>query len=336
MTRLAMAAALIVCAAAPAAAQPNPFKTPKTNVKGGAEVTYALTGDITGSARMAYDGERWMRSQNATTKMMGKTTTSETWSLTTPTQLYNADISKKKGTIMPNMVPLMAKAYDDLDGDGKKRLHQNMADMSSMVTKMFGASSLNMQGESMGTKTYAGLECEERKIGPVMVCSMPKAPITLHSQTKLLCFNMEETATEVKVGAVTDAAFTPPAGIDFVPDTRISNPDSAATSMVTWLSSQQLADSLAKAKTELAAAQAKNPGAKPGEMPKMTPEQEAEMQKACETMKNLDIGKVIADATNDIMKSIAAQAKQAAIDAGKNAVNQKIQGIIKKPKIPTI
>ena len=333
MHRLILTAGL-VAAAVPAAAQPNPFKMPKTNVKGGAEVTYALTGDITGSAKMAYDGDRFMRYQNATTKLMGKTSTSETWSLTTPTQLYNADISKKKGTILPNMVPLMAKAYDDLDGDGKKRLHSNMNEMSSMMTKMFGASSFNLSGESMGTKTYAGQECEERKIGPVIVCSMPKAPITLHSQTKLLCFNMEETATEVKVGAVTDAAFAPPAGIDFVPDTRIQNPDSAATSMVTWLASQQLADSLAKAKAEIAAAQAKNPGAKPGEMPKMTPEQEAEMQKACETMKNLDIGKVIADATNDIMKSIAEQAKQAAVDAAKNAATNKINSIFKKPKIP--
>jgi len=281
---------------------------------------------------MAFDGDRWVRKQTGTMKMMGKTTTSETWTLTTPDSMYNADVSKKQGSVMPNMLPLMAKAYDGLDGSGKKRLHQNMAEMSSLLTKGFGLSSFSSMGENLGTKTYAGQSCEERKFGPVVMCSMEKAPIVLHSQTRLLCFNMEETATEVKLGAVPDGAFAPPAGVAFAPDKHVTNADSAAQGLVGYLASQQLTDSLAKAKAELQAAQAS--AQNPGEMPKMTPEQEASMQKACETMKNLDIGKVIADAANDAMKQMAAQAKQAAIDAGKNAVNQKIQGIFKKPKIP--
>ena len=322
----------LVAVAVPAAAQPNPFKLPKSNLKGGAEVSYTLSGDITGNAMMAFDGDRWVRKQTGTMKMMGKTTTSETWTLTTPDSMYNADVSKKQGSVMPNMLPLMAKAYDGLDGSGKKRLHQNMAEMSSLLTKGFGLSSFSSMGENLGTKTYAGQSCEERKFGPVVMCSMEKAPIVLHSQTKLLCFNMEETATEVKLGAVPDGAFAPPAGVAFAPDKHVTNADSAAQGLVGYLASQQLTDSLAKAKAELQAAQAS--AQNPGEMPKMTPEQEASMQKACETMKNLDIGKVIADAANDAMKQMAAQAKQAAIDAGKNAVNQKIQGIFKKPKIP--
>ncbi len=165
------------------------------------------------------------------------------------------------------------------------------------------------------------------------MCSMDKAPIVLHSQMKLVCFNMEETATAVKLGSVSDAAFAPPAGMVFTPDKHVADADSAAQGIVNYLASQQLADSLAKAKAELQAAQAKA-GQSGGEMPKMTPEQEASMQKACETMKNLDMGKMIADAANNAMKSIAAQAKQAAIDAGKNAVTNKINSIFKKPKIP--
>ena len=332
MRRLFVAIGLFA-AAVPAAAQPNPFKVPKSNIKGGAEVSYTLTGDITGNAMMAFEGDRWVRKQTGTMKMMGKTTTTDTWTLTTPDSLYNADVTKKQGTVMPNMVPLMAKAYDKLDGAGKKNLHQNMSDMASMFTKLAPAS-LSAVGEELGKKTYAGQECEERKIGPVVMCSMSKAPIVLHSQTKLMCFNMEETATEVKLGAVSPAAFAPPAGVVWSPDKHLANADSAAHGLVNYLASQQLADSLAKAKAELQAAQAKANAQGGGEMPKMTPEQEASMQKACETMKNLDIGKVIADAANNAMKSVAAQAKQAAIDAGKNAVNQKIQGIFKKPKIP--
>lgn len=332
MHRLFVTVGLLAAAAAPVAGQPNPFKMPKSNIKGGAEVTYALTGDLTGTAMVAFDGDKSVRKQTGTMKMMGKTTTTDTWTLTTPDSLYNADLSKKKGTVMPNMVPLMAKAYDKLDGAGKKNLHQNMSDMAGMFTKLSPAS-LGAVGEELGKKTYAGQECEERKIGPVVMCSMDKAPIVLHSQMKLLCFNMEETATEVKLGSASAGAFVPPAEVVWSPDKNVTNPDSAAEGIVNYLASQQLADSLAKAKAEIQAAQAKA-GQNPGEMPKMTPEQDAAMQKACETMKNFDMGKMIADAANNAMKSLAASAKQAAVDAAKNAAKNKIEGIFKKPKIP--
>jgi hypothetical protein len=321
------------CAAvAPAAAQPNPFKLPKSSIKGGAEVTYTLSGDLTGTATMAFDGDRFVRKQTGTMKMMGKTTTTDTWTLTTPDSMYNADVAKKQGTVMPNMIPLMAKAYDKLDGAGKKNLHQNMSDMASMFTRLSPAS-LGMVGEELGKKTYAGQECEERKVGPVVMCTMNKTPITLHSQTRLFCFNMEETATEVKLGSVSDAAFAPPPSVVWSPDKHVANADSAAESIVNYLASQALADSLAKARAELQAAQAKA-GQSAGELPKRTPEEEASMQQACETMKNFDMGKMIADATNNAMKSLAASAKQAAVDAAKNAAKSKVEGIFKKPKIP--
>jgi len=227
----------------------------------------------------------------------------------------------------------MAKAYDDLDGDGKKRFHSNVSEMGSIFAKGFGANNLSA-GEKLGTKTYAGQECEERKIGPIVVCNMSKAPIMLHSQVSLACINFEETATEVKLGATSGDVFATPPGITFVPDKNVAQPDSAARALVNRFASQEMADSIAALKAK-AAQTPVQPGATPGEMPKMTPEQEAAMKQACETIKNFDIGKVIADAANDAMKQLAASAKQAAIDAGKNAVNQKIQGIIKKPKIPT-
>ena len=251
--------------------------------------------------------------------------------ITVDTQFPNARATERALEFF-NRKSSEAKAYDKLDGAGKKNLHQNMSDMASMLSKLAPAS-LGDVGEDLGKKTYAGQECEERNIGPIVMCTMSKAPITLHSQTKLLCFNMEETATEVKLGSASDAAFAPPTGVAFSPDKNVANPDSAAAGIVNYLASQQLADSLAKAKAEIAAAQAKA-GQSPGEMPKMTPAQEAEMQKACETMKNLDLGKMIADAADNAMKSLAASAKQAAVDAAKNAAKSKVEGIFKKPKIP--
>jgi len=109
--------------AARSAAQPNPFKMPKMTVKG--EIAYQLGGDQSGTAQTAFDGDRVMSQSTSTTKMMGKETKTSSWSLITPEAMSFADLEKKKGTEAPNLLPNKAKAYDDLDGDGKKRFHQN-------------------------------------------------------------------------------------------------------------------------------------------------------------------------------------------------------------------
>ena len=327
MRRIVLVAGL-AAAALPAAAQQNPFKVQKSGTK--AQITYAMSGDMTGTATVAFDGERMARRATTTTKMMGKTSSTDSWTLATPDSVYNADLTKKKGTVTPNMVPYMAKAYDDLDGDAKKRLHQNMADMAAVMSKAFGTMGLN-GGEKLGTKTYAGQECEEKKMGGFEICTMNKAPIMLHTKASIVCLNYEETATDVKLGSVSADAFTVPAGVVFTPDTHILKADSTAIGYVNYLASQQLADSLAKAKAEMAQVQTGNPG----QPPKLTPEQQASMQKACETMKNLDVGKMIADASNQMLKGMADAAKRAATDAAKNAAENKVKGVFKKPKIPT-
>ena len=319
-------------ASVPAAAQQNPFKPQKAGIKN-AQVTYTMSGDMSGSSMLAVDGDRSARRATSTTKMMGKTSTSDTWTLTTPDSIYTADLTKKKGVVAPNLVPFMAKAYDDLDGTSKKRLHQNMQDMASVMSKAFGLSSLN-SGEKTGTKTYAGQECEEKKFGGFEICTMTKAPIMLHTKASIICINYEETATDVKLGSVSADAFAAPAEVVFTPAANMAKADSTAIGFVNYMASQQLADSLAKAKADMEAAQAQ-PGSG-GEPAKLTPEQQASMQKACETMKNLDVGKMIADASNQWMKSVADAAKNAAVDAAKNAAADKVKGIFKKPKIPTL
>jgi hypothetical protein len=328
MHRLVLAAAL--AAATPLAAQPNPFKVPKMGLKG-VEVSYTLSGDLTGTALLAADGSRSVRRQNGTMKMMGKTTTTDTWTLSTPDSMYMADLTKKQGTVMANTLPAMSNAYDDLDAAGKKRLHQNMQDMGAMLSRVFNLSGINA-GEKLSTKTYAGQECEERQFGPMTVCTMNKAPIMLHSQMSLVCLNLEETATEVKLSSPSADAFTPPAGVVFKPDTRVQNPDSVAKGFVMYMASQQLTDSLEKAKAQLQAAQTQ--AGQTGKPPEMTPEQKASMQQACETLKNFDLGKVMADATNQMVKEIAEAAKRQAIESAKEATTSKIKGLFKKPKIP--
>jgi hypothetical protein len=263
--------------------------------------------------------------------MMGKTSTTDTWTLTTADSMYTADLTKKQGTVAPNILPHMARAYDALDDDGKKRLHQNMNDMAAMLSKAFSFSSLNT-GEKVGKKTYAGQECEERKFGSFSVCTMEKAPIVLHTQGSLVCLRYEETATAVSLGGASAEDFAVPPGVTFKPDPRLQKPDSMATGFVLYMSSQQLADSLAKVRAAIATAQAKPTEA--GQPPKMTPEQEAEMQKACDAIKSFDMGKAIADATSQMGKEIGDAMKRAAVDAAKNAATQKINSVFKKPKIP--
>lgn len=326
MRRLLLTAALAV-AASSLAAQPNPFKVQKSSIKS-ALVTYALTGDVTGTASVALDGDRMAHRQTGTTKMMGKTSTTDTWSLVTPDSMFNADLAKKQGTVSPNPLPYFAQAYEDLDGDGKKRFHQNMQDMGSMLGQAFGFAGLKA-GAKMGTKTYAGQECEERTMGSFSVCTMAKAPITLHSKGSLVCFTFEETATEVKLGTPPADAFTVPAGITWKPDPHLQKPDSMAKGYILYLASQQLADSLAKAKAQLQAAQAQV-GGKP---PELTPEQKAGMQQACDAIKTFDLGKVMADATGQMAKELIDAAKKAAMDAAKQKAKSGIKGLF-KPKIP--
>jgi hypothetical protein len=336
MNRLVLAAAL-AAVVTPLSAQPNPFKPPKPQLKE-AQLSYSLTGDITGNAMVGFSGERIARHQTSTVKMMGRTTTTDEWTLTTADSMYRADLGKKQGTVSPNILPYMAKAYDHLDGAGKQRLHQNMQDMAAMLARAFSLSSLS-SGDRSGTKSYAGQECEERKFGSFSVCTMTKAPVLLHAQGSLVCLNYEETATEVKLGAPAADLLSPPPGITWKQDGQLEHPDSTALGFVSYLASQQLADSIAKAKQELAQAQAGHNG----QPTQLTPEQQASMQQACDALKhlNLDVGKAIADAANQALKDMADVAKQAASDAAKkaaedkkNEASNKIKGLFKKPKIP--
>lgn len=152
MRQLVVLALLAVPAILPA--QQNPFKPPKSAVQK-FEVSSILTGDMKGNVLIAMDADRMVRVSVDTMKMMGKTIHNSTWTLTTRDSMYQADLNKKTGTVSPNMLPYMADAYDNLDGDGKQRFHQNIADLATMLSKGFNIGQIN-SGEKLGQQDLRG------------------------------------------------------------------------------------------------------------------------------------------------------------------------------------
>jgi len=322
-----MAVLSAVAIAAPAAAQQNPFKLPKSNLKG--QVEYQLGGDSKGTATRAFSGDRVVMTNTSTTKMMGKEAKISSWTLITPDSMYNADLIKKRGTQAPNLLPHMAKAYDGLDKAGKTRFHQNVQEMGAMVSRVFDVPSFAGTGKSLGEKTYAGEVCEEREVMGFDVCSMKRDPrIALHSAGNLLCFKFEETATSVSLSPPPESVFEKPAGVTFQVAAAAQDADSAARGLVGYLASQELSDSLAKAKAELEAARAKAQAE--GKPTEMTSADKAQMEAACNVIKNFDMDKVLAAVGHAMVEA----AKQAAVDEAKKKATSKLKGLIKKPHIP--
>lgn len=322
----------------PVVAQPNPFKLPESRVR--ATVAYQLSGDQTGTAQVAIDGNRFMSRSDATMKIMGRSEKSATWSLMTSDSMYTADLDKREGYVGPNLLPYYAKAYDALDGAGKRRFHDNVAEMGAMMSKVFDIKSFGAVGEKRGERTIAGEVCEDHVFGGFVTCSMKKAPqIALHTKGSVICFEMEQTATSVSLAAPGAEAFATPAGITFKRMPGTENPDSAARGFVGYLASEGLADSIQAAKAQLD--KAKADAAAKGQPTELTPEQQAQMKQACEFIKNVDVGQVMANA----LSSFADELKQEAVNAAKDAANdaardakddakRRVRGIIRRPRVP--
>jgi hypothetical protein len=316
--------------ASSAAAQQNPFKLPKNNTP--VSVQYAYTGDMQGTGQRAVSNDRVMEHRSTTGKFFGKTSTMDSWTLITPDSSYSADLTKKTGVAMPNVLPYMAKAYDDLDGTSKQRLHQNMQEMVQMISQAFGTQTM-VSDEKTATKTYAGEKCDERTFGTFSVCSMQGAPaVPLHVSGSMMCVSYEETATAVKKGDPAAAEFAPPAGITFQRDTNLASPDSMAHGFVKYLASQELADSIAKAKSEMAKqSNASNASATNAPAHEPTPEEREQQRQACEALKNFNLGKAMSDATKQVFSEAVNEAVQEKKTEAKEDAKQKIKGLFKKP-----
>lgn len=326
MQRLSLASGLAsLVLVSVAAAQPNPFKLPKSNLK--ARVTYQLSGDQNGTAETAYDGDRMMTTSTGTIKMMGKEQKASSWMMVTADSMFTADLDKKEGSAGPNLIPLYAKAYDQLDGGGKQRFHANIKEMGALMSKAFNVNSFSSLGNKLGDETVAGEVCENREFASFTVCSMKKNPmLSLKTAGDLVCFRFEQTATSVSLSSPPASTWSLPAGVKFVPMPMAA--DSAARGFVGYLASQQLTDSLAKAKAELE--QAKAEAATKGQPQEMTKEQKEQMRQACDMIKNFDMNKALANALNEMKRELG----NAAVDAAKQGAMGKLKGLIKKPKIP--
>ena len=138
-----------------------------------------------GTAEKAISKDRIVSHETTTSKLFGKTSNTDRGRCSPPNGT-TPPISPRRPAQAAERAADMEKAYDDLDGDSKQRLHQNMQDMAQMMPKAFGSQTL-WSGEKTGaTKTYAGETCEEHTFGSFTVCSMKDAPaIPLHLQGSL-------------------------------------------------------------------------------------------------------------------------------------------------------
>jgi len=320
MRRIVASLLLMSLAPAVAQAQANPFKL---KLKGLPTYTvdYNYGGDMTGTGKSSSGDDRFASSETRTGKFFGKTTTTSSWTMADPEFIWNADMTKKTGLKSVNPLPSMAKAYDDLDRDGKARFQSNMREMMQFVTKAFPG--MPFEGEKKGTRTYAGESCELTEMGGFTFCTMSSAPIVLYSSGSFMCVKFEQTATKVS-RASDPTLFQPPAGITWTENLDRARADSAANALVGQLASQAMTDSLAKAKAE--AAKAAPAGS--DSTPKMTPEQQQQM---CDALKNFSLS----TALNNAMKNALDQAKNDAVNAAVQGAASKIKkgfgGLIRRP-----
>ena len=330
LTAVASSLVLTLMLVAPQlSSQQNPFKASRGKVSS-VQVDYAYAGNVTGTGQRTISADRVLDHQTTTGKFFGKTSTNDTWTLMTPDSVYSADLVHKTGTRGPNMLPVMARAYDDLDGAAKRRLQQNMQDMSQMIARAFGAGTV-VSGEKGETRTYAGEKCDERTFGSFSICTMQGASmVPLHVSGSLLCVDYEQTATAVRKGDPPASAFAPPAGIAFR-DAMMGNVDSLARGYVQYLASQQLTDSLAKVKSQMAAqpsAVAYAPGAPPAAP---TAEEKAQQRQACEALKNFDLGREMKLATNRVLGDAVRDALKEKQNQVEQGAKDKVKGFIRRP-----
>jgi hypothetical protein len=317
-----IAACLLLSSLVPvvAQAQANPFKL-KLQGMPSYTVEYTYGGDMTGTGRTTSGDGKFATTQTRTGKFFGKTTTTTSWTMTDADYVWVADFDKKTGVKSVNPLPSMAKAYDDLDRDGKARFTSNMREMMQFVTKAFPG--MSFEGEKKGTRSYAGESCELTELGGFSFCTMKSPPIVLYSSGSFMCIKFEETATKVS-RSVDPTLLEPPAQIQWTENLDRARADSGARAFVGQMASQAMADSIAKAKAELA----KNKTAGADSMPQMTPEQQKQM---CDAIKNFSLSTAMNNALKNALKEAKDEAVKGAAEGAANKLKKGLGGLIRRP-----
>jgi hypothetical protein len=322
MTRLAHAVVLLAAAAVvPLAAQApspalslrdNPFRANYGNMPA-ISVTYTFTGDMVGSARTTASGNRSANWSAVTAKFFGRTSSDTNWGMATPDTIWNAEISRRTGTISLNPLPVMSRAYQGLDADSKARFQSNMQAMAQYVAQALRG--IPLSGATKETKQIAGESCEMTTWGSFSYCTMTTEPITLYTAGSLYCVGFQQTATSV-THTVDTSLFRLPDKIKWTKLLDQQKADSMAQAWVKYLGSKQLADSIAKAQKELAqhqdqSSQAQSQTAPDAQQQQMSPE---DREKMCEKLKNYSLSTALDDAWKSFLKESAQNAGRAAAD----------------------
>lgn len=318
--RRIVASMLLVCLLPLAGqAQTNPFKT---RLKGLSSYTveYSYGGDMTGTGKSSSSEDRFAATETRTGKFFGKKTTTTNWSMTDPDFMWVADLDKKTGVKSVNPLVSMAKAYDDLDRDGKARFTSNMKEMMQFVSRAFPG--MPFEGEKKGTRTYAGESCELTEMGSFSFCTMKSAPIVLYSSGSFLCVNFEQTATKVSRSS-DPALFVPPTDVKWTENIDRARADSGARAFVGQFASQAMSDSIAKARAEI-----EKQGAASGGQQQVTPEQQ---QQVCNALKNFSLSTAMNNALKDALNEAKNEAIKGAAEGAVNKVRRGLGGLLKRP-----
>jgi len=343
MTSAVLAVALLASSAT-LAAQQNPFRPPPGNVKS-ALVQYTLSGDQTGTEELAFTPERWATRSNTTTRVLGKDMKVNRLDIVTRDSSFHVDLEKKEGYRARSPLPDIAAEYDKLSGGEKQRFQQNVEDLASVFAQALGVGAIAGAAQAKGKETIAGQTCEVRQLGSFRSCGLIGAPeIPLKLEGELFCVRTSKVASAVSLNAPVPAdKFAVPADIKWKSAEQEAMPTEDARKLIRFLASEELADSLAKAKQQIKAAQdsAKAHGQQPADT--LTAEQREEV---CKTMRDgiklrvqvspPNPGKMVEAGVTERMTSARTLASAMLSAAAEEAKGRAKQGIMKKlkPKFP--
>ncbi len=186
--RFVVIALSTLLAAAPVAAQDNPFAFTGGSVKS-AYIVYDLTSKQQNAAGATYEigvaPDRWIMRMMTPIEMGGKKDTIRILAVTTRDSQYTYHTmgSQGEGQVNPTLRPFLAREYAALGSAEKARFRENVKLVTS--TPDFGSSSseadafITLTGEKTGSETISGHQCDVYKQGQVTACVIPQAPLVM-------------------------------------------------------------------------------------------------------------------------------------------------------------